>query len=274
MANNNSAAGSIGKGVLGFDVGFALLYLLRLGGGFGLGGRRGEEGAGRGPEVPSPAPGPPQPRDAEPLLFVVFHPEGFKERDKAPDPAERARRDAAFKQIDLGAELVEAEEIYRRAGRAIRDAATRPLSIDEVAARVKAGGRDDVRLVNMGSIRSGTWDDALMTLTDAGINHWRLWQEAPADRKPGSAPTAPVWDLYMLREKVTPVDPTLHPQPTFSRRNGGLVVASDTSSTANRSGQRYIWDNRGTAHWNLAGPGREPPLVSGNDRGHYGRAYR
>lgn len=246
----NSVAGSVGKGALGFGVGFALYFLirnLRFGGGFGLGGGRGDEETGRGPSAPtapSERPGPPLPKDIDPLLFVVFHPEGFKVDDQRdPDMAKRVLRNARFHRIELGAEKISPDEIYRRAGRAIADKTSRPQQLDEVIARVKAGGRDDVRLIDMGNIVQGTWDDVMGSFADSGINRWELWEEAPADRKPGSAPKLPVWHLYKLALRFPPNHP---------------------------SGRRYTWENVGTGHWNLARPGeKEPPRVSGNARGEY-----
>lgn len=257
MANNNSFASGLGKGVLGVGVGFALYFLirnLRLGGGFGFGGEPGAREAGsEAPSVPSPRPEPPLPKDTEPLLFVVFHPEGVSDFGKGSDLATRARREAAFHRIDLGTEMVTPREIYRRAGAAIRDKAAKPLSIDEVIARAKAGGRDDVRLINLGGIRAGTWDDVLDTLMGSGINHWTLWEQAPADRQPsGSRPgepyKGPKWDLY----RKTP--------------------RSDNPDEAGH----YIFEYAGTAHWGLDRRlhDKEPSRVSGNVRGYYGRAYR
>ena len=251
----DSAVGSVGKGALGFGVGFVLYFLIRnfrFGGGFGIGEGRAERGdeAGRGPDAPVPSKPPrpstpPLPKDTDPLLFVVFHPEGFKIEDQRdPDMAKRVLRNALFQRIDLGTEKIAPEEIYRRAGRAIEDKARRPLRLDEVISRIKAGGRDDVRLIDMGNIIQGTWDDVMGSLADSGINRWELWEEVPADRKPGAAPKSPVWHLYKLALRFPPDHP---------------------------SGRRYTWENVGTGHWNLAPSGEKEPRVSGNARGEYRR---
>lgn len=260
MSRNNSRAGAVGKGVLGIGVGFTLYFLIRnfrLGGEFGVGGGAGDHEAGRGtggPPAPAPARDPkPAPQDVEPLLFIVFHPEGRQAFGKDPDIATRARRDAVFHRIDLGTETVTPREIYRRAGAAIGNRSVKPVLIDEVIARVKAGGRDDVRLISMGSIRQGTWDDVLDALMGAGISHWKLWEQAPADRqarghRPAEPPKGPRWDHYQKQQ---------------------------TSDNPTKTGH-YFFDNVGTAYWNLDRriEDKEPPRVSGNTRGQYGRAFR
>lgn len=260
MAENSFAA-TVGKFGLGAGVGFGLYWLFRnlgFGEGGGFGGGRGERDAGQGPEAPVPSPPTPLPKDTEPLLFVVLHPEGLTDFGKGPDVATRAQRDAVAQLIDLGTETLTPREIYRRAGAVIRDKTSRPLSIDELIARIKAGSRDDVRLINMGSIRSGTWTDVLDALMSAGINHWKLWEQAPADRqpsghRPAEPPKGPKWDLYTRMRGV---------------------------GNPNKDGH-YLFENAGTAYWGLDRriDGKEPPLVSGWGRGQYsasssvGRGY-
>lgn len=257
--NNDSVVGDVGKGVLGIGVGFALYFLIRnfrFGGGFGIGGGAGDREEGRGTGGPSIPVGPePLPKDVEPLLFVVFHPPGLKDTDdRAADVATRARREAAFHRIDLGTEEIRPRAIYRRAGAAITNKSLKPLSLDDVIARVKAGGRDDVRLINMGSIRSGTWGDVLDALMGGGIKHWTLWEQAPADRQPSGRRPAepykgPTWALHNKHHSVGNPDKKGH----------------------------YLFDNVGTAYWNLdrsLDPADAPPKVSGNTRGYYGRASR
>lgn len=251
---DDSAAATIGKFGLGLGAGFGLYWLIRnlgFGRGGGFGGGPGDREAGQGPEAPhqAPIPAPVLPKDAEPLLFVVLHPEGVTDFGKGPDVVTRARRDAVAKRVDLGTETLTPRDIYRRAGAVIRDKSAKPLSIDELIARVKAGSRDDVRLINMGSIRSGTWDDVLDALMNAGINHWRLWEQAPADRqpsgqRPAEPPKGPKWDLY---------------------------TKSTAADNPDKNGH-YLFNNVGTAYWGLDRriDGKEPPLVSGYGRGQYG----
>ena len=130
-----------------------------------------------------------------------------------------------------------------------RDKGTPPLSLDDVIARIKAGSRDDVRLISSGSIRRGTWNDVKDGLMAAGIKHWLLWQEFPADRRPGEPSKPSRWDLY---DKVAAV------------------------GNPDKAGH-YLVANRGTAYWNLARPAgsKDPaPRVSGNARGEYGSTSR
>ena len=257
MAENSSAEGVVKFG-LGLGVGFGLYLLIRnlgFGGGLGFGGERGDAGRGDGasaPPQPSSPPMPePLPRDEQPLLYVAIHPADFKAGSKLSDPASRARLDAVFRPIDLGTAKLSVDEVYLRMSDALRrgrDQGTPPLSLDEVIARVQAGGRDDVRLITTGNIRSGTWDDVKDALMTVGIKHWLLWKEAPADRKPGEAPTPSRWDLYDKVAAVGNPDKTGH----------------------------YLVENRGSAFWNLSHPAdvKDPaPRVSGNVRGEYGRGH-
>lgn len=116
------------------------------------------------------------------------------------------------------------------------------MTLDEAIARIKAGGRDDVRLMTSGAMRSGTWDDAKDALMAAGIKHWLLWEEAPADRKPGAPAKPPRWELFDKHDSVGNPDKKGH----------------------------YLVENRGTAYWNIKGDSDPAPRVSGNGRGHYG----
>lgn len=247
MSDNSLARGAV-KFSLGAAAGFGLYFLirnLRLGGGFGLGGESpsaGPSGSSREPSTPS------IPRDEKPLLFVVVHPDGFTEAAKLPDPTERARRDAVFRRLDLGTAEVSADDVNRRMSdvlRREREKGTSPLLLDDVIARIRAGGRDDVRLITTGNIRSGTWDDVKDALMATGIKHWLLWQEYPADRRPGVPSKPSRWDLY---DKVSSV--------------GNPDVRG-----------HYLVENRGSAYWNLAAPGSSAssPHVSGHRaRGQYG----
>ena len=255
MAESSPAA-AVGKFGLGLGVGFAL-YLLIRNLGFGGGDGRGDGTAATpsGPPVPAPPPTPrlpPIPRDDQPLLYVAVHPDGFKEASKLADPSSRARLDSIFRRIDLGTAELSADEVYRRMTdvlRRERDKGTPPLLLDDVIARIKAGGRDDVRLITPGSIRQGTWADVKDALMAAGIKHWLLWQEVPADHRPGEPPKPSRWDLYDKVDAVGNPDKTGH----------------------------YLVENRGTAYWNLgrsAGSKDPAPRVSGNARGQYGAASR
>ena len=260
MAEEDSTAEGILKLGLGIGVGFGLYLLIQnFGfGGFGFGGTRDTRGAGRGdgqgaaspppapPSFPSSSPPvpPPIPRDDQPLLYVVVHPDGFQEASKLPDPTSRARADAIFWPIDLGTAEVPADELYRRMSDVLRreqDQRTTPLSLDDVIARIQAGGRDDVRLLSPGSIRQGTWDAVKDALMAAGIKHWILWREAPADRQPDVPPKPSRWDLYDKVSAVGNPDQTGH----------------------------YLFQKSGTAYWNLA-RADAAPRVSGNARGEYG----
>jgi hypothetical protein len=250
-----SFAGNVGKGALGVGVGvgFALFYFLRLGGGFGLGGSGGSgggggrgEGAGQAPSptFPPGPPAPPPPKDALPLLFWVFEPADLKEMSKLPDPTSRTRVDARFLLMDLGTAEFTYDQLRARVREFLQgNYKARPaLSLDEVIARVKAGGRDDVRLMTSGGIRAGTYDDAKDALMAAGIKHWELWHEWPSDRKPGQPPKPALWNLYDADRAAG----------LFPDKNG-----------------HYYFRNMGSGFWNLR-KDASPPTVSGDLRGYYG----
>jgi len=245
----NSSAGTVAKFGLGLGAGFALYLLIRnfgFGGGFGLGGGAAGAGSTRG-EGPSPTPlgpqaPPPQPKDNQPLLVWVEPREGLTQRSKLPDPTARTRDDARFLLVDLGS-ANSLDALHARVAAQLRDG-TSPMLLDDVAARIKAGGRDDVRLMTSGAILQGTWDDAKDALMAAGIKHWLLWEERPADRMPGEPAKPPRWELFDTVDAADNPDKTGH----------------------------YLVANRGTAYWNL---GRaSSATVSGNGRGHYRTAYR
>ena len=235
----NSAAGGVVKFGLGLGVGFGLYLLIRnfgFGGGLGLGGG-GARGEGQAPSAPGPSETPPIPQDEQPLLFWVEPSDDLKqrgERSKLADPASRTRDDARFYLLDLSA-VSTADQLKKRVSELVKkvlDKELPPLSLDDVVARIKAGGRDDARLMSSGAILSGTWDDAREALLSAGIKHWLLWEERPADRKPGDPPKLPRWDLF---DEVW---------------------------------QRGTPPSKGSAYWNLRGT--DPaPHVSGVGRGQY-----
>lgn len=255
----------IGSGIvklgLGMGIGFAVYMWFGGSGGWGFG--RGEgagrgEGRGEGPQPPQPPetlpptrpPAPALPKDERPLLLWVVSTEGPAGKPKFPDPTSRARAEAGFRIVDLGSAELAAnlwnpaqDELHKRVSEQLRrDDGTPPMSLDEVIARVKAGGRDDVRLMTSGGIRSGIFEDAKDALLAAGLKHWLLWEEAPADRKPGAPPKPARWDLYDKYSAVGNPDKTGH----------------------------YHVENRGTAYWNLKD---SAPHVSGAmvGRGYYRR---
>lgn len=245
MAEGSLAEG-LGKVMLGGAVGFGL-YLFITGLGFGGAGRGTGRGEGRGETSPPPGPPmpPPLPKDDRPLLYVLV--EQSPQPAIGPDPMTRSRQAAGFRRLDLGATEMSPDDLFARMTdvlRRERAAAIPPISIDDLIARVKAGGRDDVRLISTGRERSGTFDDVLDALMAAGINHWKIWREAPADRKPGDPPKQPHWNGFRKVDAVGNPD-----------KNGHFLVA-----------------DMGSAGWNLSRvDGAKEPRVSGNARGRYGR---
>lgn len=245
---DNSAAETLGKLTLGIGAGFGLYWLIRnFGfGDFGLGGGPGDAHTDGGSAPSQSGPSlPPRPRDTQPLFFWM-EPVPNKPRSKQADPIARTREDARFYLLELGPEEFTQDDLHRRLGTFAKDVVRgngTPMSVDEVIARIKAGGRDDARLATSGATIQGTWDDAKDALMAAGIKHWLLWTEAPADRKPGKPPTPARWELF---SKGAAAD--LNPD-----KNG-----------------HYRFEQVATAYWNLR-KDPEPPRVSGNARGHYGR---
>jgi len=165
----DSVAGGLGKVLLGGAVGFALYFLVT---GLGVGGRgegEGDEGRGRGepeappvippgptvppisppvplpPSPPTAPPIPPRPRDQARLSFMMTGPT-FKEVLRGPSPMR-----------------------FRLLG----DSSARTYFLEEMIARIQAGGRSDVNLKIRGDVRQGSADDALRLLAQAGIKVWR-----------------------------------------------------------------------------------------------------
>jgi hypothetical protein len=246
----NSAAATVGKFGLGLGVGFGVYLLIRHLG-FGGAGGAGGSGAARGPGIPRPSaplpsPLPPLPRDAQPILLWVEPVDRLKRtpRSELSDPASRARQDVVFLVIDLGSTqtLAELNERVRARVMELLAKRTSPMTLDEVIARIKAGGRDDVRLMTSGGILAGTWDDVKDALMAAGIKHWLLWKEFPADRKPGEPAKPPHWELF---DKFSAVD------------------------NPNKMGH-YLVEKRGTAYWNLEGDKEASPHVAGDGDFQYG----
>ena len=129
----DSAAKGVGSLVLGGAVGFGL-YMLITGLGFGFGGSGGRgRGEGRG-EDRGAAP-PARPRDEERLNFLLS-PRGFE------------LRGADWKPV----------------------AAAKSLTLDEVIARVKDGGRTDVNLKFSGDAIQRDVDAALAAFKQHGID--------------------------------------------------------------------------------------------------------
>jgi hypothetical protein len=145
---NDSSWRGVGTGVAVGAVGVLLYLLIRnlgLGGGGARGeGGRGESGRGLGPEVPTVPPMPPMPpmpplpKDEQRLLFVMTQP-------TADDPS----RPMSF-----------------------RGPGARAFALEEMIARVKAGGRSDVTLKTAGNVRQGSADSALSLVKQAGIKVW------------------------------------------------------------------------------------------------------
>jgi hypothetical protein len=139
---DDTFAEGFGKLALGAGVGFGLYLLvtaLGFGGrGRGRGGARREEErtpetSARPPSVPPPA----RPRDAARLTFTMF--EG--------DPA-----------------------VFRFSG---TGESSPPFSVDELIARVRAGGRSDVNLHIRGTVVQHAADEALARLKAAKIEVFR-----------------------------------------------------------------------------------------------------
>ena len=161
MAENSSAE-TVSKFGVGLGVGFALYFLIRnlgFGGGFGLGGGRGEardEGAPVPPSTPPPLP--PMLRDEQRLEFVMVRPTTLDDKTMA----------------------------FRGPGDTI-------YSLEEMLARIKAGGRTDMTLKVRGDVISGPADNAEAAIKRAGID---LWESAPPppfpEKQPGAKPPATV----------------------------------------------------------------------------------
>ena len=151
---NNSFAGNVGKGALGFGVGLALYFLIRnlgFGGGSGIGGR-GEDTRGEGA---SPGPPAPFPRDSQMLEFWMVQ----------PTPVDNST---------MG---------FRGPGEKI-------YSLEELIARIKAGGRLDVALKVRGEVITEAVDSATEQLQRAGIGvfkpsplRWLVSPDGPKDNK-------------------------------------------------------------------------------------------
>ena len=145
----DSAAASLGKFSLGVGVGFALYFFIT---GLGFGGRGRGEGRGedRGRDVPEPIaplvppPVPARPRDDK-RLNVLLSTRGFELRDENWKPLSVAK-------------------IY---------------SLEEVIARVKEGGRNDLALKVSGAVIQRDYDSALVGLKQAGIVVWKAETPPP-----------------------------------------------------------------------------------------------
>jgi hypothetical protein len=139
----DSAAGILGKVVLGGAVGFALVFVAMGLGGSGRGQGRGigrGEGSGAGepsvPSVPPPISPPPLPKDDKRLVFVMIEPRaaggsmGFRLRGGVP---------------------------------------SRVYALKELIDRVRGGGRTDVDLVASGAVPQGAWNEALALIQRSGL---------------------------------------------------------------------------------------------------------
>jgi hypothetical protein len=139
-------ASAIGRFGISAGIGFAL-YLIITGLGFGVGGGRGS-GEGRGEGRGEAPPPPPVPKDELRLEFAMFH----------PTPEEHPR-------IPMG----------------FRGPGAKMYSLEEMIARVKAGGRADVALTIMGDVRHGSVVEARAHIKQAGIE---IWEESTSARIP------------------------------------------------------------------------------------------
>lgn len=141
----SSTAETVSKFGVGLGVGFALYFLIRnlgFGGGFRFGGERGET---RGDGTPAPpATPPPMPRDEQRLEFVMMRPTTLDDKTTA----------------------------FRGPGGTI-------YSLEEMIARIKAGGRTDMTLKVRGDVITGPADAAEVAIKSAGIDIWK-----PASEKP------------------------------------------------------------------------------------------
>jgi len=234
----------VAKFGLGIGAGLGLYWLItHVGfGGSGPGGGGLGTADGRAEGKPQPQPPAPTPlsKDDLPLLFWVEAP---TVRSKLSDPS-RAQADASFHLVDLGAAEVPGDQLRQRIVEALsRAKAKPPLRLDAMIARVRAGGRDDVRLMTSGGTIHGIWDDVKDALMTAGIKHWLLREEFPSDRKPGAAPKPPHWELFGKGA------PDLNPD-----KNG-----------------HYHVELKSLSFWNVAKMlDKLAPHVSGyGDRGHY-----
>lgn len=144
-----SAGEDFGKLVLGGAVGFAL-YLVATGLGFGTG--RGS-GTGTGPS-PSPTPTPPQPTTP------------------APFPKDTAR--LAFVMTGPTTPPHTQPMTFQ-----LRGDLARTYLIDDLVARVKAGGRSDVSINFRGDVLQGAIDAARAAIKHAGLQSWEEAAGAP-----------------------------------------------------------------------------------------------
>lgn len=144
----SSTADRIGTLVIGGAVGFGL-YMLVTGLGFGLGGGDGARGRGEGREEDRgegpPVPAPTKPKD-EVRLNVLLSPKGFELRGVDWKPA----------------------------------AAAKILTLEEVVARVKDGGRSDLNLKISGDAIQHDVDAALAAFKQRGIDVLKVDASASA----------------------------------------------------------------------------------------------
>lgn len=141
MANNSPAA-AVGKFGLGAGVGFALYLLIRnlsFGGGFRFGGERGETR-----DEGAPAQPPSMPRDEQRLTFVMMRPTTLDDKTA----------------------------VFRGPGDTI-------YSLEEMIARIKAGGRADMILRIRGDVITGPAHAAEAAIKSAGIDIWKPAREKP-----------------------------------------------------------------------------------------------
>lgn len=134
MTQDGSSWRGLGTGVALGGVG-VLLYLLIK----NLGGQPGPAGRGTGPASTISTPLPPRPKDEKRLTFAMTQP-------TSAEPT----RPMSFRGPDA-----------------------RAASLEEMVARVKAGGRSDVTLKTAGDVRHGSAESALALIKQAGIEVWK-----------------------------------------------------------------------------------------------------
>jgi hypothetical protein len=144
----------VGTGLAVGGIGVLLYLLLKNLGGGGGGGGGGGRGRGEGraelpepaippPMMPPPLPLPPRARDEKRLTFVMTQP-------TADDPS----RPMSFRSRDEGP-------------------GARTYALDELLARVRAGGRADVTLKITGDVRESSAQSAQDLIKRAGIVVWK-----------------------------------------------------------------------------------------------------
>jgi hypothetical protein len=128
--------GALGAGI---GIGFFVYLFVGLGGGFGGRLGRGDRGSAPRPSTSPASPAlPPRPRDSQPLAFVMTRP-----------PYDAPSLPMEF--------------------RLTSEPGDRPHTLEELIARVRAGGRQDVSLNFAGDVRHASTETAVTALRGAGL---------------------------------------------------------------------------------------------------------